>query len=64
MQTVPRIPALSAKTRALRAWHKTMSMHQLGLTLATLPRFPVIDGTPRTAQRPHFAPRPVPAGAA
>lgn len=62
MQTVPRIPALSAKTRALRAWHKTMSMHQLGLTLATLPRFPLIEGQGRPAAR--FAPRPVPVGAA
>lgn len=64
MTTVPRIPATSAKARALRAWHGQMSMHLLGLTLATLPRFPLIDGAARPAQRPHIAPRPVPAGAA
>lgn len=62
MNTVPRVSAVSAKARALRAWHRSMSMHMLGITLARLPKFPVIDGA--ATRRPHTAPRPVMGGAA
>jgi hypothetical protein len=62
MNTLPHVPARSAKARALRAWHKAMNMHMLGITLARLPKFPVIDGA--ATRRPHTAPRPVMGGAA
>lgn len=63
MHILPRIRQGSAKARALRAWHKPMTMHMLGITLARLPRFPVIEGQP-ASRAVHIAPRPAPAGAA
>lgn len=62
MNTLPHVHADSAKARALRAWHRSMSMHLLGITLARLPKFPVIDGAAQ--RRPRTAPRPVMGGAA
>lgn len=62
MPTLPRIHHRSAKARALRAWHGRLNVAVLGLTLATLPKFPLIEGQGRPAAR--FAPRPVPVGAA
>lgn len=62
MNTLPRIHTLSAKARALRSWHKSLSMHTLGMTLAYLPKFPFIDGAAQ--RRTHTAPRPVMGGVA